>query len=507
MTNSGQEVRIMPVHRLGWGFLLAWVFCTFYTEIAADALGGARMDVASDPMVRSVGSLLPVLVAVIVLAALVAGERRFGPLVLRRGVAEASAVAAAVGTPLLFATVPANLSQMAPFILGALLTGSGSAVLWVFWGACYARLPQEEVERCAPVSAVLAALVILAASAMNGWVAVAFVSLLPVVSVACALLSWRELRSVPLPYEQQAGDATLDPTATSMPRPADALRAMGRSGWGILLACLFVCVEGGFYDGNRSSSIELQAIIIASALFMVGIGFYSVAGPRRVSVAYLFRWMCPLLVAGFAALVVTGGSGAGCLVAFGVSLAARFAFCVITQMFFARFCTRGIATPIQSYGLGWIFVHLGDLLGVVALDLLGGLLDAGAVTAVQVAAVATLLLVMATMFVLDDDASFSGPADQGPALEDAAAVEAAKDTPSPIRSPFDDRVALIAHEIGLTPRESEVFALLMHGRSVPYIRDELVISRDTVATHVKHIYAKAGVHSRQELLDLAQDEV
>ena len=42
----------------------------------------------------------------------------------------------------------------------------------------------------------------------------------------------------------------------------------------------------------------------------------------------------------------------------------------------------------------------------------------------------------------------------------------------------------------------------MRGRSVPYIRDELVISLNTVSTHVKHIYTKAAVHSRQELLDL-----
>lgn len=57
---------------------------------------------------------------------------------------------------------------------------------------------------------------------------------------------------------------------------------------------------------------------------------------------------------------------------------------------------------------------------------------------------------------------------------------------------------------GLTPREAEVFALLAQGRSIPYIRDELIISRETAATHAKHIYAKLGVHSRQELIDLAR---
>ena len=46
-----------------------------------------------------------------------------------------------------------------------------------------------------------------------------------------------------------------------------------------------------------------------------------------------------------------------------------FAFCLITQMYFARYAVQGAATPVQSYGLGWIFVHLGDLLGVVTLVL------------------------------------------------------------------------------------------------------------------------------------------
>ena len=62
----------------------------------------------------------------------------------------------------------------------------------------------------------------------------------------------------------------------------------------------------------------------------------------------------------------------------------------------------------------------------------------------------------------------------------------------------------MAREHKLTPRETEVFGLLAHGRSIPYVRDALFISRDTAATHAKHIYAKLDVHSRQELIDLVR---
>ena len=73
------------------------------------------------------------------------------------------------------------------------------------------------------------------------------------------------------------------------------------------------------------------------------------------------------------------------------------------------------------------------------------------------------------------------------------------------RRPADERaarVAQVARSHDLTPRETEVLDLLAQGRSVPYIRDALVISRNTASTHVKHVYAKLGVHSRQELLDI-----
>ena len=60
------------------------------------------------------------------------------------------------------------------------------------------------------------------------------------------------------------------------------------------------------------------------------------------------------------------------------------------------------------------------------------------------------------------------------------------------------------HEFGLTKRETEIAAMLLAGRSRPYIRDELIISLNTVHTHAKNILAKCGVHSQQELMDLAR---
>lgn len=57
-------------------------------------------------------------------------------------------------------------------------------------------------------------------------------------------------------------------------------------------------------------------------------------------------------------------------------------------------------------------------------------------------------------------------------------------------------------ENGLTPREVEILGLIAMGRSAKYIAEELTISHNTTRTHIKHVYEKLNIHSKQELLDL-----
>lgn len=62
----------------------------------------------------------------------------------------------------------------------------------------------------------------------------------------------------------------------------------------------------------------------------------------------------------------------------------------------------------------------------------------------------------------------------------------------------------VAAERGLSPRESEVLLLLAQGRSRAFIQSELFLSDGTVKTHIRHIYQKLDVHSKQELISLIQ---
>ena len=71
---------------------------------------------------------------------------------------------------------------------------------------------------------------------------------------------------------------------------------------------------------------------------------------------------------------------------------------------------------------------------------------------------------------------------------------------------IDMRCAEIAGAHSLTPRESEVLALLARGRNAAYIQESLTLSRNTVKSYVARVYSKLDVHSHQELIDLVEEK-
>ena len=76
-----------------------------------------------------------------------------------------------------------------------------------------------------------------------------------------------------------------------------------------------------------------------------------------------------------------------------------------------------------------------------------------------------------------------------------------------VRERVGSRVEAFARERGLTPRESQVLVQLARGRSAPAIAADLGITENTAWAHIKRVYAKMGVHGKQELIDLVEREV
>lgn len=65
----------------------------------------------------------------------------------------------------------------------------------------------------------------------------------------------------------------------------------------------------------------------------------------------------------------------------------------------------------------------------------------------------------------------------------------------------------VAHESGLSARETEVFMLLAKGRGIEHIQGKLYISGHTVKSHIYNIYKKIGINSREELIDAVEAKV
>lgn len=59
----------------------------------------------------------------------------------------------------------------------------------------------------------------------------------------------------------------------------------------------------------------------------------------------------------------------------------------------------------------------------------------------------------------------------------------------------------IGQQFGLTGREVEVLTLYALGHTQARVSEELQLSQNTVHTHIKRIYEKTDLHSRQEILD------
>lgn len=504
----------VPLRQLGWAFLLAWVFCVFYTNAAgvlSDGTGSAAVQGNDSAVASSVAGTLfyvamPLAASVATLIAIVIAEPRFGSPTDHRRLIVAAPLLTAVSTPFMFVAAPDPLANALLFGAGSVATGIGSALLWVMWGAYYAVLPREKSELLAPASAVSAALIVLLVSAMDGWVSIAVAATLPLLSGLCFYLVWTP--------EAERAERRLARARGAAASPSPAPPAgLGRTGAGILGVFAVISIAGMLHP-ERITSLPLQIILLFCAVMMAVVALIAVSGPRRMSLFFLYRWMCPTLVIGLSAVILWGEAGA--IAAVAASLGGRFTFCLIAQVYFANYAAAGRATPAQSSSLGWLFVHGGDLLGAalwVVLEPVVALLSGG-ITATAVGCIVALVTV--TMLVMGDTTTFLrvpeeqknnlGKAPTPDSSDDAASAPppSANSARTAPKAGGAERVAELACAGGLTPRETEVLALLAQGRSIPYIRDELIISRETAATHAKHIYAKLGVHSRQELIDLVQ---
>ncbi len=107
---------------------------------------------------------------------------------------------------------------------------------------------------------------------------------------------------------------------------------------------------------------------------------------------------------------------------------------------------------------------------------------------------------------LDIDAEKSGRLNSDNSPISKSVQTNPEEEPKDLSATFQCRCDSLSSQFGLTEREGEIFAMLARGRNARFIMEEFVLSRNTVKSHIKHIYAKLGVHSQQELIDRVEKQ-
>lgn len=69
---------------------------------------------------------------------------------------------------------------------------------------------------------------------------------------------------------------------------------------------------------------------------------------------------------------------------------------------------------------------------------------------------------------------------------------------------FEARCAAVEKHYQLSPREGEVLRYLAKGRNSAFIQEKLVISQNTVKSHIARVYRKLDIHSQQKLMDFVE---
>lgn len=82
------------------------------------------------------------------------------------------------------------------------------------------------------------------------------------------------------------------------------------------------------------------------------------------------------------------------------------------------------------------------------------------------------------------------------------AVLGAAQDPKDHAETFEERLARVATEASLSPRETQIVGYVGRGHSSVFVAKTLLISESTVYSHVRNVYRKLGVSSREELIQI-----
>lgn len=217
---------------------------------------------------------------------------------------------------------------------------------------------------------------------------------------------------------------------------------------------------------------------------------------RDFQFATLYRFALPLMTGAFLVLPAFGWFNAQ--VSDFCAMASYTAFSVLIMMLMASMSYRYGISALWLFGIERGVRAAVSLVGRQASEGIMSLSGGSDAYGLVIGSITVAMVVVGTVLFMSEKDFF---ARWGVSFKD--------DEPEPDESVdhLEERARSeeIAQRYGLSPREVEVAQLLAAGKTGPQVQSELFISKDTVKTHVKHIYRKMGIHSRDELIERWSD--
>ncbi|MBS5450291.1 MAG: helix-turn-helix transcriptional regulator [Coriobacteriia bacterium] len=452
---------------VGYALLVAWQSILFSSPIVNRGVSMIRTHLFA--------------MAAVALTALVVAllAKRLAPATRHRSFAFGSAVLGAIGTLVIWLTEPLGLGAGGS-VTGYVLSSVGLAWLLLCWQECLA----SRGVRSAVLTLALASVAGLAAFAalmlVPNAVAAGIGVALPLGSAALLILL-----GVPAHLSQDAPDAS---TASQEP-PANT---RGLPGWlgGIPLNLMAIVLLASLVGGAMRTTGTLRLLDFTVAAEWVGFCLSSALATviacavafvsHRRSILTAFFFALPLMFVGCIALVspvaAPAMAGQG-VVAIGSSVIRILVWSLVAGEALTRH------RPVLGiFAISLAAEYLGYLLGQGMGS--SGAVDTQACVYVALFAILVIALVLVGM--------------QGKLLVSRDALE------GPRANVFETRVEALAQRAKLSARETQVLAIWASGHSGAYVEETLGISKNTVKTHLSHIYAKTKTTNREELVSLLE---
>ncbi len=255
---------------------------------------------------------------------------------------------------------------------------------------------------------------------------------------------------------------------------------------------------------HRLSWVVVSASDLSSMFFAIGNAFavtliimFTILPERRMfSVDKLFLWLCPFSLASL--LPLYSQNEIFQLLFMGVT-SVTFNLCNILVIFLC--VDVGKRKNVSVFGLYAFAAGVLNLFPVLGQAVKVTLYDDFPLTLAVLVTIASAGLMYCAFALRNHRGNeVSMPLSE---MQSLAAYASDQDDPVILGRTFI--AAELAKEHGLTEREREILDMLITGRDVPAIAEKLLISKNTVRTHVKRIYQKMNVNSKQEILSLSED--